>query len=272
MPLPDVGRLVYRKNTLRSVICQLRFPPILRIGVESPAQFQEGIRQRYPFFAEVPTGPRLEVTLPDHLRKALPPEFSNLLDRHLAPAGGTPTEYQFYDEARKWMVTLTTDFLALTCTDYTHWEVFEEHLSGPVEQLRAVYSPPFLVRIGLRYQNAIVRSDLGLEDHPWSELLQPFIAGELASPDLGTDVEEARRITTLKLEAEGTRVTVRHGLGTVEGSKEEMYILDYDFYTTQNTEVGREHDILGAFSRQALRLFRSCISDLLHRALEPEAE
>ena len=33
---------------LAEVICQVRFPPVLRIGSEQPADFQERIRGRFP--------------------------------------------------------------------------------------------------------------------------------------------------------------------------------------------------------------------------------
>ena len=37
-------RCIYRRSPLIEVICQLRFPAILRIDAQAPAQFQEAIR------------------------------------------------------------------------------------------------------------------------------------------------------------------------------------------------------------------------------------
>ncbi len=36
MPIPDFDRVIYRKPALTRVVCQLRFPPILRISAEEP--------------------------------------------------------------------------------------------------------------------------------------------------------------------------------------------------------------------------------------------
>ena len=36
-------RCIYRRSPLIEVICQLRFPAILRIDAQAPAQFQEAI-------------------------------------------------------------------------------------------------------------------------------------------------------------------------------------------------------------------------------------
>lgn len=61
MPFPDVPRVIYEINPLDEVICQLRFPPVLKIDTEVPAGFQEQIRDDYPFYESksplrLPTG------------------------------------------------------------------------------------------------------------------------------------------------------------------------------------------------------------------------
>lgn len=48
MPFPEYPRYRYEKHTLQNVICQLRFPTILRIGTEQPSDFQDSIRDRLP--------------------------------------------------------------------------------------------------------------------------------------------------------------------------------------------------------------------------------
>lgn len=45
---PDV-RLA--NSPLVEVVCQVRFPPILRINKEEPSDFQEAVRQRFPELA-----------------------------------------------------------------------------------------------------------------------------------------------------------------------------------------------------------------------------
>ena len=44
-------RCIYRSNQLAEVICQLRFPEILKIPTETPAAFQDAIREDFPRYA-----------------------------------------------------------------------------------------------------------------------------------------------------------------------------------------------------------------------------
>ena len=52
MPFPEAERVVYRQNPLDRVVCQLKFPPILKIEREIPVEFQDRIRKDFPGFYE----------------------------------------------------------------------------------------------------------------------------------------------------------------------------------------------------------------------------
>ena len=55
-------RVTYRKNQLGEVICQFRFPEILLIGAQPPAQFQEAIRADYPGYSSRMEAPAPKLT------------------------------------------------------------------------------------------------------------------------------------------------------------------------------------------------------------------
>lgn len=81
-----------------------------------------------------------------------------------------------------------------------------------IEAYKAVYSPPFYLRVGLRYQDIISRSTLGLKRVSWSELLNPAIAGELNDLNLAQDVTERLTVTLLRLPEYHALVRIQHGL------------------------------------------------------------
>jgi len=66
--------LIYAKNPLEMVICQVRFPAILKISSEPPADFQEALRREYPLFREVP---------PLDVGTGLPQELSAVMSKLL---------------------------------------------------------------------------------------------------------------------------------------------------------------------------------------------
>lgn len=258
MPFPSTERVIYGKNPLRAVICQLRFPPILRIETETPADFQEEIRHLYPSYTE----PVLS------LPAGLPPQTPRELARELR----TYSPHRFESEDEKWTISLGKNFLAMSTTGYERWEDFATRLDVPLGALKAVYSPAFFERIGLRYQDLIVKADLGLENESWSELLQPHIAGALSSPNgVPEAVLETASRFVVALEEHETKIQVRHGLAEEESGSagKPAYMIDSDFFSAARTGVDDAPDILEYFHRFSGSLFRWCLRDRLHRAMEP---
>lgn len=257
MPFPDCARVIYAKNPLDEVICQLRFPPVLRIESELPARFQEAIRDAFPLYTEAQaTSPVAEV--PPQIRKLLPREFLQ---------GGAKT-HQFASEDKRWILGLTRDAVALSTSNYERWDEFRERLAHPLEALLEQYQPAFFTRVGLRYQNVINRTKLGLAGVPWTTLLQPHILGEFSSTHILEDeIDQAARQARLRLPC--GHVLIRHGLGTATDTKELCFFIDGDFYVDTKTEPNDANTTLDNFNSQAGRLFRWCIADRLHNAMEP---
>ena len=261
MPFPESERVIYKNNPLEQVVCQLRFPAILRIGTDIPVGFQERIRQSYPIFQEKSEIP---LVLPPELAQQVPQEVLNSLKL-------SNKAYDFKSSDNDWIVSLTNNFLALTCNDYKQWEEFLNHLLIPFEALKQEYTPAFFTRVGLRYQNVIRKPSLGLETAAWSELLNEYIVGELASPELSEVIEEFAHIILVKLEDKLGHVRIRHGFAEDNKTGELVgYIIDSDFYTEEKMEVDDAIDLLVEFNRQNRQLFRWIISDQLHLAMEPQ--
>jgi uncharacterized protein (TIGR04255 family) len=259
MPFPDSPRVIYATNPLEEVICQLKFPPILRIDSELPAGFQDRLRQDYPVLLEN-LGIQ-QLNLPPQIAKLIGNDFPGI------PGGRV---YQFASTDGIWKVGLSRDFVALSTLRYARWEEFKSRLNALVIALVDQYRPAFLARIGLRYRDVIRRSQFGLSEAPWTDLLATHILGELADANVAPSIQLTTRNTLFALpEAEG-RVRMIHGLVQFTGSVEKCYSIDSDFFTEQRAEVGNVFDILNVFNRQAGKLFRWCITKQLHEALGPQ--
>jgi uncharacterized protein (TIGR04255 family) len=261
MPFPESERIIYDINPLAEVICQLRFPAVLRIDSEIPAKYQDAVRHEYPIFGEVP-GQDVKLNLPPEIEKVVGAASPMLSFRGR-------TTYEFISDDGLWKVQLSREAITLFTTDYKRWEDFKEHLKTPLQALIEIYQPAFFIRIGLRYKDVIERSALGLTDVPWAELLKPHIAGELSDPNLAGEILSVASQSRIRLGDNRGQVLINHGLATNE-ENETCYLIDSDFFRDEKTEVNDAIQVLDYFNRQSGRLFRWCITDRLHDAMRPQ--
>jgi len=254
---PDSPRVIYERSPLVEVICQVRFPTILRIQTTLPVEFQEAIRERFPLFEQ-----SVGQSIPD-----LPPEVARMINPLVRPDGGVA--YTFAAEDGQERVSLSSSSLSMNTGRYTRWEDFWAAFEVPLKVLVDQYSPAFYVRVGLRYMDAICRSDVGLTDRPWSALLAPHILGELQLPEIEQHVQEVNRQVRWKFPGETGGIFFRHGLGKKQGRDETCYVIDFDLYTDQKVEVADASSVLRSFNRRAGKAFRWCLTEDLHLALGP---
>ncbi len=262
MPFPEAKRVIYRQNPLDKVICQLRFPPILRIDADIPARFQDLIRMDFPNFAE---STDIKIELPPEARGQVPPE---LLRKATQSTGSK--NYEFSSEDGNWVINLTRTFIALTANNYTRWEDFVEKFTLPMNALVDIYKPTSYTRVGLRYIDVIRRSRLTLSDVCWSELLKPYILGILGSSDIGNQVKNFESRYEVGLEDEKSVVRIVTQFVEAIDNGELCYRIDSDFFNTSKTEIEDALSVLEYFNSQGSRLIQWCITDLLHEAMEPQ--
>ncbi len=259
MPFPESPRVVFRENPLVEVICQLRFPTVLAIAASPPTEFQEAIRSDYPIYT------RQEGA-------QTPPEIASILGQLQIPALPAPPEavnHRFESEDGNRIITLATNFVAVTERKYERWELFWEEIERARSALETIYRPSFYDRLGLRYQDVISRERLGLQGVEWSDLLNPAISGLLSSPqEIRESVRSVRGDSLLAVDGSGS-VRLQHGLVQSEGSEEQVYLFDADFFTEERISGDELPGTLDLFNRQAGHLFRWAITDRLRDALGP---
>jgi len=254
-------RCIYRKNPLDKVICQLRFPEILSIETNLPAEFQEAIRSEFPQYIcqrETPA-PKLMGT-PGNLRMEKQPECNN---------------YNFVSADGVWRVNLTSKFISLACSRYTCWEDFARKLDKPLAAFIKIYKPASFERLGLRYVNLISRKALELEGVPYRDLLNPCWLGPLAEEDVQeTAVPRYTQDSEITIRG-GCRVKIHCGPVLVNRAgktdPEPKFAFDQDLYMTGNIPVTYSAGSLETLHSQAYPIFRGAITDLLHNAMEPES-
>jgi uncharacterized protein (TIGR04255 family) len=257
MAFPESERVVYEVHTLNQVICQLTFPPILAIGSEAPAAFQDRIRNEYPLYQRQET-------------PQVPKEISDLLaNLPVRPPASVVHHFSTADEKR--VIALGPESVSVTETDYDEWPALRPQIEIAKRALEEIYQPAFYSRVGLRYQDVLDRDVLGLAHRAWSDLLNPALTGFLGAEEaeIRESVTEQWETTVVRLDppVAGGAVRVQHGLATAEGESKVVYLLDADYFTNTRQEGAAVLDILDHFRREAGNLFRWAISPLLDDAL-----
>ena len=265
MLFPDAKQIIYKNNVLEQVICQLRFPTILKIDTEVPSQFQEMIRHRFPIYKETNEGAGLG--FPDGIAQLIPRE----LIESFAIRGNL--RFQFLSSDREWTVSLTREFVALSTINYISWEEFRENMELIIKALIDVYAPASITRVGLRYQNVIDRNVLNLAGFAWKDLIEGNVLGPLAEKTVADAVTEHRNTLGVRLEGQNDFVRLEHGLmiDNESDSTSYCYKLDNDLYSQEEAQADAEYltqklDYLNAANR---RLFNWCITDRLRTAMQP---
>lgn len=263
MPFPEVKRVLYEKNPLDNVICQLRFPPILKIDAELPASFQDMVRNQFPNFLE--SAETNVVAIHPSISGQIPPEIL----RQVVQASSSKN-YEFSSEDGAWKINLTRTFIALTTKRYERWEEFRDKLQIPLTALEKVYSPDYLSRVGLRYIDVIKRSTLNIKDLAWDKLIRPYISGVLGSPMVGNFVKNFESKYEIGLADNESIVRIIAKFVEAKEDNEICFMIDSDFYVSKRIGLSSTIDKLNYFNLRASRLIRWCITNRLHQAMEPK--
>ncbi len=257
--LSQENRCYYRKSPLDNVICQLRFPEILKINAQLPVAFQEAIREQFPQYTA--------------LKQAPAPRISGAPGNMKLENRPATTNYQFSSADGVWQVNLTSTFISLTCNRYQSWEEFAKWLDKPLAAFIKLYKPAYFDRVGLRYLNFISRQALSLEDMPFSSLMAPCWIGPLAEDDV-PETSTTRCSVDVELSLRGgCRAKIHAGPGLVkhgnQSDPEIKFIFDQDLYMSGNLPVNLSAGALQTLHSQSFAIFRGAISDILHEAMEP---
>ena len=198
----DESHCIYRANPLAEVICQLRFPEILKINTSLPADFQEQIRESFPRYS---------------VRQEAPaPRISGAPGSMTLENQPTTPNYQFLSEDGVWRVNLTDRFISLACTRYLRWEDFAAKLDRPLAAFISLYRPAYFERVGLRYLNFISRQALNLEGVPYARLIAPCYLGILSQDDVPEAAATRSSVDAELAIADGCRVKLHAGPGLVK--------------------------------------------------------
>ena len=271
MKIAPTPRVIYGKNPLAEVVCQIRFQ-----HVEISSSALEKLQQR---FAEVGHSQRNNETsfnfVMESAQDGAPP-----VPR--ASAGDTIYHFAKADGASK--VSVAPEFIAYTSTNYRNWDEFLPELLSAVAALNGEVGTLRVNRIGLRYKDVIERSVLGLDGTPWHELIKPFLLGPLAYDALsekGQLDEDSvdSQVSQSLIRLDECKLLLQSSLLTSLTDASKAFLIDADFFHEMDgTEEcgnvvessGELEALLETLHTNAGALFRRAITEKLHDSLSPQ--
>lgn len=235
----------YANSPFAEVTCQLNFPDILTITSTSPAAFQEAIRAEYPLFQ--PTQDRLG--------------------------------YIFSRQDRQGHIALTQNTLSITSASFAGWVQLRKTCAEVEAAFRGVYGPAPYRRTGLRYRSLFRPYAYGITQLEWGTLINAKVLGPFAVPNVDGMLHGSRHEIAMTCPGGGgaDRFRLIHGFVTVtdpsrrERSGEPGYLLEQEYFTTAPLSPEHVPEQLDRFNGEALRFFRLCILEPLHRSMAPAA-
>lgn len=221
MPLafPESDHVTLENPPLKEVVCQVRFAPILKIIEGIPSAFQDAIRARFPQY-QPEQSLRIEQRPGQPMRSAEP----------------TPVTHRFLSREEDCVASLGLDFFALTTLNYAGWNDFSIDLRYIAERALDIYEIPYATRIGLRYINLLNTENTGTQSFYDGvlELLRPEITALLR-----TDViqEPFLGLTQIRVRHDEGVLTFRSGITSDDQTSAKSFVLDYDCYVEEETEI-----------------------------------
>jgi uncharacterized protein (TIGR04255 family) len=239
---PVKQEIQLKKPPLNEVICQVKFPPILRISKETPVNFQEAIRSRFP---------ELEI------------EQGVLLQLGISPASENPVMetapkiFRFKSSDSKSSVALAPDFFALSTNAYTHWGNFRNEFMFIEQAARNEFSFPYINRIGLRFINRFTRKNTGCKT--FFELLDLFRDELTCFIRSEAWTEPNNMISQIGLSDNKAKLNL--GFGFAKEQKEQFILLDFDYFEDSQIEFKNLSEKIDQYHTKIYQAFRWCLKD-----------
>lgn len=256
LDLKPIKEVRLQRSPLREVIFQVRFLPILKIGADTPVLFQDAVRPIFPHYS---------------VERAINLDIPIALGGERAEFG--PQVHKFFSRDRQSLISLSTDFLAMSTLSYSSWAEFKQLIALGLEALLGTYTNIDATRTGLRYVNAIEARTYGYQT--WNQMLDVF-SPELVAPINSSTVGEASRGFALQIELAGADdSTLMLNLGL--NQERTAVVLDLDNFEEYKEAILLEEaetmlHKLEAFHDQVYRVFRWAVRDERLHIFRPTEE
>lgn len=207
---PQVSRLRYARNFIKTTVCEVRFPIVLELESKPPAKLQKRLKKAYPFY-----------------------EMRSEFNLAQSPGSNERHVYVLQSKKKDWTVQIKSDSIILETTRYVDFEDFLTRFTEVLETSSDLMDTDFFTRVGFRYINEIPLADGKPEG--W---INPLLHSIIDSKVLGTVALEQHEFRGL---TDFGGYMWRHGprldeVSNTPADKSVNYVMDFDYWA-ENSDV-----------------------------------
>lgn len=243
--LPSENDVHLKNAPVQEVICQLTFPPIIKLGLTIDPDFQDEIRDAYPLYERMIN----DMSVNDQMIKQLRFPSDQL-------------NHSISNMNRNEKINIEQNFFAFSTTAYSTWDDFYPKIIKYFGIFAKYYSPAAFLRTGLRYVN-LFTSDIipDLKNRPLQDFFQQEFLGPIGSKTIDNPYLSAFS-STVKIH-DTQDVLIRYGIGIKpdekvlpDDKKNKFFYVDIDVSTNNTNEIESLSPILIEAHRLAYSALR----------------
>lgn len=248
--LPDEQDVHLKNAPVKEVICQLSFPPIVKLGLSIDPAFQDEIRDNYPLYERLIN----DIVVNDQMVQQM--KFpSDQLNHSLS------------NMDRNEKINIEQNFFAFSTTAYSTWDDFYPKVIKYFGIFAKHYSPAAFLRTGLRYVN-LFTSDIipDLKIRPLQDFFQQEFLGPVGPKTIDNPYLSAFS-STFKIH-DAQDIQIRYGIGIKpeeavlpDDKKNKFFYVDIDVSTRSVNEIAALSPILAEAHRLAHSALRWVVKD-----------
>ena len=246
----DKPEIRLRNAPLSEVVCQVKFPPNLRLSKDAPVEFQEVVRDHFPEL---------------NIEQGVVVQFPSPLSPENPAVEQMPKIFRFLTADGQAYIALAPDFIALTNLKYTHWGDFLLNLELAAKALMELYRPPYGTRIGLRFVNRITQQNTKCEN--FEQVLELFRPELTCFLRVDAWTEPVEMLSRILLQDDSGKLSLRYGFG--KDQNEPFFLLDFDYFEEGQLNLDNLYQRLEHYHTRIYAAFRWCLLDESLKRFEP---
>jgi uncharacterized protein (TIGR04255 family) len=243
----------YPRNFITNVIAQVQFQPILIIKNETPNDFQEAIREQFPWFDRKES---LAITL------------------SIKPGGGSPlpekiSTWEFKNKEQTDQISLNYNSITYSSKKYISFALFFANVELMYNNFYKTYRPGIINRIGLRFINEIKLKGNPLD---WDGYINNNLYCSITPFH---DLSISRAMSQLHINMNDHKIIFQFGIYNSEYPNtisQREFILDYDCSNKDQCEPDGVVSKFRIFYEEIKSLFKLSRGDKLVRYMKGEDE